>query len=77
MADTLCYWQREIRQMQAILGTGAIARPHACSDVQYLGVNFSVARRIRVVLSFQYMREIRLFILGHLSLLAIAILGSL
>lgn len=29
------------------------------------------------MLSFQYMREIRLFILGHLSLLAIAILGSL
>jgi hypothetical protein len=29
------------------------------------------------MLSLKHMREIRLFILGHLSLLAIAILGSL
>lgn len=29
MADTLCYWQREIVQMQAILGTAAITPP-AC-----------------------------------------------
>jgi hypothetical protein len=29
------------------------------------------------MLCFHYMREIRLFVLGHLSLLAIAILGSL
>jgi hypothetical protein len=29
------------------------------------------------MLCFDYMREIRLFVLGHLSLLAIAILGSL
>jgi hypothetical protein len=29
MADTLCHWQRELQQMQAIRGTGAIAPP-AC-----------------------------------------------
>jgi hypothetical protein len=29
MADTPCHWQREIVQMQAILGTAAITPP-AC-----------------------------------------------
>jgi hypothetical protein len=40
-------------------------------------MSISLARRVRVVLRFFYMREIRLFVLGHLSLLAIAILGGL
>jgi hypothetical protein len=40
-------------------------------------MSISLVRRAEVVLSSPRMRDIRLFILGHLSLLAIAILGSL
>jgi hypothetical protein len=40
-------------------------------------MSISLVGQARVMLCFSYMREIRLFVLGHLSLLAIAILGSL
>jgi hypothetical protein len=40
-------------------------------------VRFSLEGRARVVLRFRTMRETRLFVLGHLILLAIAVIGTL
>jgi len=40
-------------------------------------VRFSLAERARVVMCSRTMRETRLFVLGHLTLLAIAVIGSL
>lgn len=40
-------------------------------------MRFSVAGRARVVVCSLRMREVRLFVLGHLTLLAIAVIGGL
>jgi hypothetical protein len=71
----LCDWERELVQMQAILGT-ATGIPPACQFSPRRSLSISLERRGRVVLCFLYMRDVRLFVLGHLSLLAIAVLGS-
>jgi hypothetical protein len=39
-------------------------------------MSISLVEQGRVMLRWEHMRETRLFVLGHLSLLVIAILGS-